>query len=145
MIKDDIQKAIFSSLKQNKQTELKVLRFIMSVIKYAEIDKKENLTDEETVSVLQKEVKKRKEAIEMFRKGKRDDLVADEEKQLKVIGDYLPKELNDDELEEIIKDILKNTDHSNVGRVIGEVMKKVKGRADGNKVAVIIKQSLSSK
>ena len=86
MLKDEIQKAILTSLKGKKPIELKVLRFVLSQIKYEEIAQQRELSNEEIVSLLQKEVKKRKEAIELFKNGKREDLVTDEEAQLTVIG-----------------------------------------------------------
>lgn len=90
MIKKHIQEAIITNLKEGKQTELKVLRFLLSLINYAEIDKQRELTDEEIQELLAKELKKRQEAIQLFRQGKREDLVEDEEKQLVVIKQFLP-------------------------------------------------------
>lgn len=144
MIKDEIQKAIVAAQKEKKELDLKALRFVMSQIKYDEINKQRELTDEEVISVLQKEVKKRKEANEMFRKAKRQDLVADEENQLAVIQKYLPKALSEEELGKIIEEILSQTeDHSNIGKLIGLVMAKVKGNADGAVVARLVNQKLS--
>ena len=143
MIKDEIQKAIFRALKEQNQTELTVLRFLSSQIKYEEIAKQKELTDEEVIAVLQKELKKRKEEIEMFRKGKRDDLVEEEEKQLPVIQRYLPEQLSEEELVKIINEAILTIDNKgDIGRIIGLVMTKVKGRADGSLVASLVKQKL---
>lgn len=140
MIKDTIQKNILVALKEKKETELKVLRFVLSEIKYAEINKQKDLTDEETTALLSKEVKKRKEAIEMFRKNNRLELVDDEEKQIVVIETYLPKQISGEELNKIVDETLAGiTDKSNIGKVIGMVMPKVKGKADGAKVAEMIR------
>jgi hypothetical protein len=144
MIKDDIQQRILTALKEGKKTELKVLRYISSQIKYEEINKQKELTDEETVTLLQKELKKREEAIEMFKKGKRDDLVADEEKQLIVIRGYLPKQLSADELNKIIDEVISaSSQETNMGKIIGLVMAKVKGRTSGAIVANLVKQKLN--
>lgn len=146
MIKDTIQKNILVALKEKKQTELKVLRFILSEIKYAEINKQKEMTDEEVVAVLRRELNKRKESVEMFRNNNRPELVADEEKQIKVIETYLPVQMDDEELNKIIDETLAGIeDKSNIGKVIGMVMPKVKGKADGGKVARLIKQKLSGK
>lgn len=143
MIKDDIQKAVIVNLKKGKATEVKVLRFVLSEINYAEIDKQGQLTDEEAIALLQREVKKRKEAIEMFKKGNRDDLVKDEEAQLIIIGQYLPRQLSDEELNNIIEEIIQSIeDKSNMGKIIGLVMIKLKGQADGAKVAQLVKQKI---
>jgi hypothetical protein len=144
MIRDDIQKAIFTNLKEGKAMEVKVLRFILSEIKYAEIAKQKDLTDEEAVAVLQKEVKKRKEAIEMFKKGERFDLVTDEEAQLVIIAQYLPKQLPVEELNKIIDSMIAEIgDKSNMGKIIGAVMGRVKRQADGSQVAQLVKQKLN--
>jgi len=145
MLKDEIQKAILTSLKGKKPIELKVLRFVLSQIKYEEIAQQRELSNEEIVSLLQKEVKKRKEAIELFKNGKREDLVTDEEAQLTVIGHYLPKQLESGELDKIIKETIDTAaDKTNRGKLIGLVMVKVKGRADGKTVAELVKKSLNS-
>lgn len=143
MLRDDIQKDVISSLKAGKTADVKVLRFIMSEIKYAEIEKGNQLTDGEVVNVLQKEVKKRKEAIEMFRKGQRNDLVKDEEQQLIIIGRYLPGQISEKELNDIIDRIIISLDDKrNIGRIIGTVIAKVKGRTDGSVVARLVRQKL---
>lgn len=143
MIKDEIQKAIIAALKGKKETHLKVLRFIMSQIKYEEINKQKELTDEEVISVLQKEVKKRKEANEMFRRAGRQDLVMDEENQLAVIQKYLPKALTEAQLDKIVGEVLSETaDHSNIGKLIGLVLAKVKSSADGAVIARLVTQKL---
>lgn len=143
MIKADIQKQILISLKEGRQTELKVLRFVLSQIKYGEIEKQRELTDEEVISLFQREIKKRKEAIEIFKKGKRDDLVNDEEKQIVVIQNYIPKSLSTEEINKIFEEtIAVSGDKSNMGKIIGMVMTKVKGRADGAVVANLVKQKL---
>ena len=144
MIKEEIQKEMILALKSKKGTELKVLRFVLSQINYEEINKQKKLTDEEVISVLQKEVKKRKEAIEMFKKGKREDLVIDEEKQIDIIKRYLPKELDQKELEIVIAEVISSSaDTSNVGKIIGLVMARLRGRADGANVAQLVKQKLN--
>jgi uncharacterized protein len=144
MIKDNIQKKIIESLKKGDKTSVKVLRFILSEIKYAEIAKKSDLNDEETLVLMRKELKKRKEAVEMFRKGNRNDLVKDEEKQNEIIESYLPMSMSSSELRIIIKEILDSIpDKSNIGRIIGTVMGKVKGRADGAEVSKIVKEELA--
>lgn len=144
MLKDDIQKTVNENLKAGKTLEVRVLRFLLSEIQYAEIAKQSDLTDEETVALLAKELKKRKEAIEMFKKANRDDLVADEEKQLTVIQKYLPQQLTESELEKAVDEVLSSLpDKSNMGKIIGLVMAKVKGQADGKMVAELVKKKIS--
>lgn len=143
MIKEEIQKQILLALKEGRKTELKVLRFILSLINYEEIATQKKLSDGEIVALFQKEIKKRKGAIEMFKKGKRDDLVEDEEKQIIVIQRYLPKQLSENELNKIIDEVIASSKETNIGKVIGLVMVKVKGKAGGATVAQIVKQKLN--
>lgn len=131
------------ALKAGRKTELKVLRFTLSQIKYEEIDKHKDLEDREVIDLLRKELKKRKEAIELFKKGQRNDLVEDEEQQLKIIQKYLPQELPENDLLKIIDDVINDAaDVSNPGRIIGAVIAKVKGQADGSAVARLVKEKL---
>ncbi len=141
MIKQNIQNAINIALKAGNKVELSALRFVMSQIKYEEIDKQEELTDEEVIFLMQKEVKKRKEAIEMFKKGNRDDLVKDEEAQMIVIQRFLPQQLTEEELRKIIDEVINSAgEERNMGKIIGLVMNKVKGKADGATVSSLVKQ-----
>ena len=100
------------------------------------------LTDEEVVTLLQKDAKRRKESIELFKQGKRDDLVAKEEADLLVLGEYIPKELSRAEIEKMVDDVKAQgfTDFSSAMR---ETMKLVKGRADGKVVGEVIKEKLA--
>ncbi len=144
MIKEEIQKRILVSLKEKKETEQKVLRFILSEIKYSEINKQKDLTDEEVIGLLQKEVKKRNESIDMFQKGGRQELVVDEQKQIKIIEEYLPKQMSNEELSKIVDEIIAKTeDKSNMGKLIGMVILRVKGKADGNRVASLVKAKMN--
>lgn len=146
MIKEEIQKRILVALKEKKETDLKVLRFVLSEIKYAQINKQKELTDEEIINLLQKEVKKRNESITMFQKGGRPELVLDEQKQIKVIEEYLPKQMSDEELSLIVAEVLATVeDKSNLGKLIGLVMGRVRGKADGNRVAGLVKEKISGK
>lgn len=145
MIKKDIEQAIIKALKARNTLEVKVLRFVLSEIKYAEINKQKDLSDEEISSILRKELKKRKEAIELFKKVAKNDLVEDEQKQLTVIQNYLPVQMTEEELNQIIDQTLKDlTDTSNIGKIIGLVISKTNGQADGSQVAALVKQKLSS-
>ena len=146
MIKEEIQKAVISAMKGKQTTELKVLRFVLSLIQYEEINKQKKLTEDETVSVLRKEIKKRKEAIELFKKGNRQELVADEEAQIKIIERYLPQQMSDADLEKVVESVLATSEKSmaNMGKLIGAVMERVKGQADGAKVAFLVKKKIQN-
>ena len=115
------------------------------MLKNKEIDKKEALTDEEVVSVLQKEVKKRKESIEAFTQGNRPELVRKEREELAVLDKYLPQEMKAEELEKIVQETVSQVGAEGAkdfGKVMGAVMGKVKGRIGGDRVAERVKKAL---
>ncbi len=144
MLIDTIKSDLITAARRQDPEELKTIRFILSEINYAQIDKQKDLTDEDIISVLQKEVKKRKEAIEMMRKAGRNELVFQEENKLKFITKYLPKQMSDDEILIVIKQTKKKMPGIQIGQLIGAVMSQVKGKADGSKVAMLVKQNMSS-
>jgi len=146
MIKDEIQAKIYQGLKQHDRERVDALRFLLSQIKYREIDLGKDITDEDTIKVLQSELKKRHEAIEMFRKGNREDLVAKNQKEIRIIKEFLPEELSAVEINKIIDDIISKTEKPiSPGKIIGKVISQTKGRADGSKIAQRVNQLLNKK
>ncbi len=141
-IKTDLNQA----LKKKETVRVSVLRFLLSALHNKEIEKKGELTDEEVVSVIQKQIKLRKEAIENYQKGKRDDLAKKEREEKEILSNYLPQMISSEELEKIISDLIKKTNAKgpqDFGKVMGEVMKQVKGKADGSEVARLVKEKLA--
>jgi len=141
-LNDDLKGA----MKSGQKDRLEVLRFVLSGVNSAKKEKEAKtpgmeLTDDEVIAILQKEAKRRKEAVELFKQGKRDDLVAKEEADLAVIYEYLPKELSRGEIEKIVDDV-KAAGASDFNSVMRETMKLVKGRADGKAVGEVIKAKL---
>lgn len=141
-LQDDMK----SAMKAGDKPRLEVLRFVIAGVMGAEKDKHAKqpnvpLTDEEVVAVLQKEAKRRREALDLFRKGGRMDLVKKEESDLAVIFEYLPKELSAEEIEKIV-DGLKGRGINDFNSLMRETMKEVKGRADGKTVGDVIKKKL---
>jgi len=134
------------AMKSGKKIELDTIRMLRAQIKSASIDKKADLNEAELAQVLQKEAKKRKEAIEMYKKGNRDDLVKKEESELDIIANYLPEQLSDKDLDKIITnaiDTLQVTSEKDMGRVMGAVMPEVKGKADGKVIQQKVKEFLA--
>ncbi|MBI2641723.1 GatB/YqeY domain-containing protein [Candidatus Roizmanbacteria bacterium] len=147
MLRQKIQSDQIAALKEKNSEKLSLLRYILSQIKYKEIDKKAQLTDEEVVSVLGKIAKELNESIEAAKKGKRDDLVDQNQKQLEIVSPYLPKELSDEELKkEIDKVIEKNKDLSlkNPKALIGIAVKELKSKAEPSRIVKFL-QSLQNK
>lgn len=146
---------IHSDLKQAQlnKDELKIntLRLLLSEIRYAEMRKGEtenqSLSDEEIIAVIQKEVKKRKEAADGFRQGGRVDSAEKEESEAEVLHKYLPEQLSDIELEKIINQAVSETGAmgiSDMGKVIGYVLGQVGGSADGARISTLLKKKWST-
>jgi len=134
------------AMKSGNKVELDTIRMLRAQIKSASIDKKDDLDEAELAQVLQKEAKKRKEAIDLFQKGNREDLVKKEEAELSIISKYLPEQLSEKDLDEIIKtavESLQVSTEKDMGRVMGAIMPKVKGKADGKLVQQKVKEYLA--
>ena len=139
-INDDMKAA----LKSGDKARLEVLRFTFAGLNAAQKEKtlkdpQAALGDEEVVALLQKEAKKRKDSIELFKQGKRDDLVAKEEGDLRVLYEYLPQELSREEITAIVKDLKTKGVASDFSGLMKETMKIAKGRADGKTVGDVIR------
>lgn len=164
MLKEKIQQDLKNALKEAKETELSVLRMVFSAIvnkekekrykkikekpdlKEGELEKESRLTDEEISEVISSEVKKRKEAISLFEKGGRRDLAEKEKKELEILEKYLPEQLSEDELKKLAEEAVEKTgakEIKDMGKVMAELMPKVKGKSDGGTVSKIIKELLS--
>ena len=137
-IRGQIQSQIVTCMKSRDQKRLDAFRFLLAQIKYREIDAKRELTDEESIKLLQGEAKKRRESIAVYRQGGRTDLADKEQSELAIIEEYLPKQLTDVEIETIIAEVKSANPNGDFGTLMKAVMVKVAGRADGGKVAKII-------
>ena len=116
---------------------LSTIRLLMSELKNAEIVKKESLVDDEVIEVVQRQIKRRNEAAEQYRKGDREELAEKEEKEAAVLARYLPEQLSDEELTRLIKEAIEATGATapkDMGKVMGKLMPQVKGKADGKRV-----------
>src|SRR3990167_1195245 len=134
---------------QKAQDELRVstLRFLLSAVKNAQIAKGKELTDDEVTVQIQKDAKKHKESIDAFEKANRKELAQKETKELAVLNAYLPKQMNEDEIKKIVEEVISQTgasSMSDLGRVMGQVMAKVGGQADGAMVSQIVREKLLS-
>lgn len=141
-LNDDMKAA----MKGGDKARLEAVRYLLSLVQNAQKEKNVKqpgaaLTDDEAVAVLQKEAKRRKEAVALFRQGKRDDLVAKEEAGIAVLSQYVPKGLTAEELEKIV-DEAKASGADDFNSLMRETMKLAKGRADGKTAGEIIKRKL---
>jgi len=133
-LEDDMKAA----LKEGDSIKLSVLRMVVSAVKTLQIEKNVKAAEEtDILQILQKQVKQHRESIEQFEKGKRQDLADKEIKELKILESYMPKQLSEEEVTAIVKEAIAETGavaKSDMGKVMKQVMDKVKGRADGKVV-----------
>ena len=143
-LKQKIEEAIVTALKAHQELMVSTLRMLMAGIKNAEIAKQKELTDEEVIEVIQKEAKNRRESIGAFKEGGREDLVAKETKELEILSQYLPAQMSQEDLEKIVAEVVDQlkAKPADFGKVMGAVMARVKGKADGGLVAELVKKSL---
>ena len=122
-----------------------VLRTIISEIRNAEIAKQEALDDEGVLVVMTKQAQQRRDSIEAFKAASRSDLVESESAELKIISEYLPEQLSEDEIEVVITEVISQVEakgSSDMGKVMKEIMQRVRGRADGKMVSAIVTSRL---
>ncbi|MCH7690997.1 MAG: GatB/YqeY domain-containing protein [candidate division Zixibacteria bacterium] len=137
---------LIKALKSGEKEKVVVLRGLKSDIKYKKIDKGENLTNEEVIAVLSVNTKKIRDSIEQFDKGGREDLVTKEKAALKIISEYLPEQLGEEELRGIVKQAVEESGAESpqqMGLVMKIVMPKIKGRADGKLVSKLATEFLA--
>lgn len=132
-----------TAMKARDQVRLDSVRFVLSQIKNAEIDLHREMNDEEVIQLLKKEVKNRKEAIEQFIQGGRQEIVDEETAKLNVIKEFLPAEMSDEELQNIVQEVVDSIGNSEFGQVMKAIMAKVNGQADGKRVSEFVKKALS--
>ncbi len=144
ILSDDLKKA----LKTAQKDTLSVIRMIKAAVKNKEIEKGAALSDEEIHGVLMTMAKQRRDSIEQFSKGGRQDLVEIEARELPIIQSYLPEQLTEEEVKEIIRDTVKEIGvqgPQDMGKVMKSVMAKVKGQADGRLVSELVKKAIANK
>ena len=131
------------AIKSQDANRVGVLRLLKSAIKNLAIEKRAELDDSDMIKILNSEVKKRKEAIEAYKKGERPDLVKKEEAELKILGEYLPEKLNREQIKSKIIEIrqqLPEADQDNFGQLMKAIMPAFNGQADGQQVADLVKE-----
>ena len=143
---EEITQDMKKAMKSKEKDRMQVLRLLRSDLKKAKIDKRGDFTEEDAQQVINKAAKNRRESIESYKKGDRQDLVEEEQKELEVIEEYLPEQMSDDEIKEIIDQVIEETGASgmqDMGKVMGTIMPKVRGKADGSKVQAIVRSKLA--
>ena len=143
---DEIQKDMYKAMKEKEKERINALRNIIGKLKYKYIDKGDKLTEQEEIKVIQSLAKQRRESIEMYKQGGRNDLVETETKELSIIEEYLPQAMSEEEVRRLVRKTVKETgadSMSDLGKVMPLVMKKGAGKVDGKIAQEILKELLS--
>jgi len=142
---ETLQAKLNEAVKEGDREGAGSLRFLLSEIHYARIEKQDELDDDDVVAVLSKQAKNRRESIEAFREGGRNDLVEKETRELEIIEKYLPEQLGEDEIRDMLRSIIAEEDlggMSDMGRLMKNAMERLKGRAEGNMVKSLASEEL---
>lgn len=149
MLRDQIQNDLKNSMLSKDEKSLSTIRMLKSAIQYFEIQKGGagyEATDEDITDVVGKEIKKRKESIEMFEKGGRQELADKEKKELELLKKYLPQQMSEDEIKKLVDETISSinaTSMQHMGKVMSIVSAKTKGKADGGFISDLVKERLS--
>lgn len=147
-IKEKIHNDLKEAMKAGDALKRDTLRMLDSAIKNTEIEKMKRetgLADEEVIEVAARAVKQRKDSIEQYEKGGRADLAEKEKQELEILLAYLPEQMDEDNIREVVKGVIAETGASSktdMGKVMGQAMGKLKGQADGNVVKKIVEEVL---
>ena len=135
------------ALRAGNHTKLSVIRLLKSSIKNREIEKMAPLTDEEVIDIIMTALKQRRESIEQFQKGGREDLVQKEKSELEVLQTFLPQQLSEEELVSEVQAVIREVGASSpkdMGKVMKIVMVRVRGRAEGARVSSLVKELMEA-
>ena len=148
-LKEKLQADLTDAIKARNETKAGTIRMVLAAITTEEVSGKQArvLTDAEIITVLSREAKKRREAIDAYSAANRADLVAKEKSESDVISAYLPEQLSDSEIEKLVQDVISQTGAngpSGMGQVMKFLQPRIAGKADGGKVSAIVKKALGS-
>ncbi len=147
MIKDRIREDMKAAMRSHDAARLSTIRLLLAAIKQREIDEQIEAGDEDVLAVIGKMVKQRRDSVEQYRSGGREDLAANEQAEIDVLSTYLPQQLSDEEVAAIVEEAVAEvgmTGMAAMGKVMSVVKPRVNGRADLGKVSALIKARLTA-
>lgn len=145
-LKERLMADLKDAMKSKDKLRKDVITMVRASIKQKEVDERIEIDDSDITDIIAKQVKEKRASIDDFKKGNREDLVDQTEKEIEILLDYLPKQLSEDELHSIIQETIDEngiTSMKDIGKLMKNVMPKVKGRADGNMVNKIAREILN--
>jgi uncharacterized protein YqeY len=147
-LKENIQKALTSAMKERDEDTKRTLRLVMSTIKLAEVEEHGDLDESRVLAILQKEVKTREDSIQEAQAAGRQDLIQQAEREIEILNLFLPKQMEDEELKQLAKEVIQETDAASIrdmGMVMKNLMPKLEGRASGQDASKIVRELLQNK
>jgi uncharacterized protein len=144
-LKEQLKSDLKDAMRAKEIIKRDAIRAINTMIKQIEVDQRIELDDNEIIKLIQKGIKQRQEAIEQFKTASRDDLIEKEQEQIDVFSTYLPKQLSDAELENIVSQIIQNvgaTSMKDMGKIMQPAKEKIGGGADGKRINEMVKKLL---
>jgi len=144
-LKDQIRNDIKEAMKSKDVERRDALRLLSAAMKQIEVDERKELSDDDVIAIIQKQIKQRNDAAEQYKSAGRDELYAKEMAEIGVFETYLPAQLDDTELESALKVIIENTKAGSMkemGKVMGVASKELAGKADGKRISACVKQLL---
>ena len=145
-IKEQLMDDLKTSMKNKDKLRKDTITMVRAAIKQKEVDERKELTEEEVLDILAKQLKEKKSSIEEFEKGNRQDLIEQTEAEMEILLGYLPKQLTEEELTEIVKETISQNNIDSpkkMGILMKNVMPKIKGKADGKMVSKIDQRLLN--
>lgn len=144
-LQERLTKEMKEAMKAKETVKLSTIRLLKASIANAQIEKKSPLNDDEIIGMVQREIKKRKEAILEFKKAGRDELASKEEAEMKILFNFLPAQADDNEIKEVVTKIISDTPKDkqiNIGMIMPKALEILKGKADGKRISIIAKEMI---
>jgi len=141
-LKEQIKNDMISAMKDKEKTKLDTIRMLKADIQMRELNKRSELTEEEVVESVIKQVKMRKESIKEFAKGNREDLISKTEEEIIILEKYLPEQMSKEDVIKVIDDAISTMENPNMGLVMKQIIPALKGKADMSMVNILIKERL---
>lgn len=145
-LKKRLMDELKTSMKNKDKLRKDVITLVRAAIKQKEVDDRRDLSDDEILDIISKQVKQKRDSIESFEKGNREDLIAVTKNEIDILLEYLPQQLSEDEIDEIVKQIINEVGANSIkdiGKVMSAIMPKVKGKADGSIINRLVRQHLN--
>jgi len=145
-LKEKLMEDLKDSMKSKDKIRKDTITMVRAAIKQKEVDERRELSDDDILDIIAKQLKEKRIAIEEFKKGQRDDLVKLTEQEIDILLNYLPEQLTEEEVEKIVFETIKEVNAKSIkdiGIIMKAVMPKVKGRTDGNIVNKIVRKILN--